>query len=80
MEGRRLILEVADNGTGFETESQLPENLRRSSGNKFSGIGLANIRDRYELHYHERFSMSLSSDEKLGGAKGGLRIPVEGGS
>ena len=49
-EDEYLILEVADNGTGFEIENPRPENLRRSSGNKFSGIGLSNIRERDELH------------------------------
>jgi two-component system sensor histidine kinase YesM len=75
-DGEYLLLEVADNGKGFEAENPLPENLRRRAKNKFSGIGLTNIRDRYELHYHERFQMNLAADGTLGGANISLRIPI----
>lgn len=71
-----FVVEVADNGPGFGTSSPAPDTLRRKMKNQFSGVGLTNIKERYELLYREGFRMELSDDAELGGANIRLIIPL----
>lgn len=73
-----FVLEVADNGIGFQSSSPSPDTLQRQMKNQFSGVGLTNIKERYELRYSRGFFIELSNDGALGGANIRLTIPVEG--
>lgn len=54
----KLILEISDNGSGFQEEKRKKET--------FSGIGIPNIQERLSLLYGSMASMSVHSSEGAG--------------
>ncbi|HLM60652.1 MAG TPA: ATP-binding protein, partial [Pyrinomonadaceae bacterium] len=69
LENHNLLIEVADNGRGFDVESK----LNGSGGNGFGGNGLKNIRKRAG-----NFGGKVEIESKIGsGTRVALQIPVE---
>jgi len=64
----RLLLEVADTGTGMSAEQvelllQARDNQARA---RFSGIGLANVHERLRLHFGPSYGLQIESQEGRG--------------
>jgi signal transduction histidine kinase len=69
LENHNLLIEVADNGRGFDVESK----LNGSGANGFGGNGLKNIRKRAG-----NFGGKVEIESKIGsGTRVALQIPVE---
>lgn len=62
VEAELLVFSISDNGNGM-TEEQVQALMRNapSARGHFSGIGVANIRDRLRLYYGDRAELSFSS-------------------
>lgn len=66
----RLIIEVEDNGVGFESGKSLPK------GAKFSSIGLKNVKERIELIYGRDGELIIDSVPNQG-TKVRLELPCD---
>jgi len=51
-----VLLEIEDDGVGFDTESK-----KDVSNRKFTGIGISNVDERLKLYYGESFGLDISS-------------------
>lgn len=60
-----LILTVSDNGIGMESETleRLKESIKE--GNKI-GYGLANVQERIQLYYGEKYGLTIRSKFEIG--------------
>jgi len=51
-----VLLEIEDDGVGFDTES-----LKNVSNRKFTGIGISNVDERLRLYYGDPFGLDIES-------------------
>ena len=51
-----ILLEIEDDGIGFDTES-----IKDVSNRKFTGIGISNVDERLKLYYGDSFGLSIES-------------------
>ncbi|MBO0477854.1 histidine kinase [Vagococcus sp. DIV0080] len=59
-----LLIEIIDNGIGFQTDSDL--DATESKSLHYSGIGLTNIKERIQLLYGETYTLSIDSTPGVG--------------
>ena len=60
-----LIIDVIDNGMGIE-EGILDKIFETRNVNKFSTVGLNNIKERIRLHFGEGYGMKIISEVNKG--------------
>jgi len=51
-----VLLEIEDDGIGFDTES-----IKSVSNRKFTGIGISNVDERLKLYYGESYGLDINS-------------------
>lgn len=68
-----LIVEIGDNGTGFDPS------IKKETNSSFSGIGMTNIKERLSLMYGASYGMEVMS-EKGKGTIVSLRLPLDKGA
>ncbi|MCL1820507.1 MAG: histidine kinase [Oscillospiraceae bacterium] len=56
-----VLLEIEDNGSGFD-----PEIVKRKSEARFSGIGLTNVDERLKLYYGDENGLKIQSTVGIG--------------
>lgn len=69
-----LHIVISDNGEGM-TEEQLEEFRTRRSPHTFSGMGVANVHHRIQLHHGEDYGIILTVNEPKG-TKVSMKIPM----
>lgn len=69
-----LHIVISDNGEGM-TEEQLEEFRTRRSPHTFTGMGVANVHHRIQLHHGEEYGITLTANEPTG-TKVSIRIPI----
>jgi two-component system sensor histidine kinase YesM len=55
-----IILEVQDNGCGFDTSN--PEEPTKSQEVKLGGVGIQNVDQRIKLYYGKDYGLTITSD------------------
>ncbi len=73
-EKKDLIIEVEDDGMGFDTDS-LPEETNETFGGKHTHIGIRNIDRRISLLYGDEYGLTMNSIPNVG-TKATIRIPM----
>lgn len=68
-----LILDVSDNGKGFNVQNK--QNVLKKPEKETSGYGLYNVNERIKLYFGNEYGLSISQSSS-GGAKVEIRIPV----
>ncbi|NQX63355.1 sensor histidine kinase [Paenibacillus qinlingensis] len=69
-----LHIDISDNGEGM-TEEQLEEFRTRRSPHTFTGMGVANVHHRIQLHHGEDYGIILTVNEPKG-TKVSMKIPI----
>lgn len=69
-----LHIVISDNGEGM-TEEQLEEFRTRRSPHTFTGMGVANVHHRIQLHHGEDYGIILTVNEPKG-TKVSMKIPI----
>ena len=75
---QHTIINVQDNGTGFNVEEVLAKRRAEKREGKLSSIGLVNVLDRLEIYYQQTAKVSIKSDEQRG-TLFSLKLPINGG-
>lgn len=65
-EGEMLLVDILDNGKGFDASKAEGSAAGIPKSEKMSGIGLANVRDRLQLTYKEKQSFTIESRPNIG--------------
>ncbi|OCT11730.1 hypothetical protein A8709_28050 [Paenibacillus pectinilyticus] len=69
-----LHIVISDNGEGM-TEEQLEEFRTRRSPHTFTGMGVANVHHRIQLHHGEEYGIMLTANDPKG-TKVSMKIPI----
>jgi two-component system sensor histidine kinase YesM len=69
-----LHIEIADNGVGMDME-QLNCYMNQNHENKFSGIGISNVKRRIQVQYGEHYGLTIQPNEPTG-TKFVIRVPL----
>ncbi|MDD9267320.1 sensor histidine kinase [Paenibacillus sp. GCM10023248] len=69
-----LFIDIADNGEGM-TQEQLEQFRTKRSPQSFTGMGVANVHHRIQLHHGEDYGLVLAANEG-GGTKVTLKVPL----
>ncbi|WP_236284075.1 sensor histidine kinase [Paenibacillus allorhizoplanae] len=69
-----LHIVISDNGEGM-TDEQLEEFRTRRSPHTFTGMGVANVHHRIQLHHGEDYGIILTANEPKG-TKVSMKIPI----
>lgn len=66
--GRKIIIEITDNGIGMDTETcnRLLDETVEVQSKKGSGVGVRNVNRRIKLYYGEEYGLSYHSAEGSG--------------
>ncbi|MBP1962270.1 sensor histidine kinase [Paenibacillus aceris] len=69
-----LQIEIADNGVGMENE-QLSSWMNQNHENKFSGMGISNVKRRIQVQYGMHYGLTIQPNEPTG-TKFVIRVPL----